>query len=223
MDEQALARIAGQRSPPSGYPREYEVSVELRDGSSIRIRPILPGDAPALAEAIEQADFATIRRRFLGGRPKVTAKLLRWLTVLDYRRRFALVAFDPRDERGIAVARYASLDDGVAEVAVAVDRAWRRRGVATVLLELLAQAAVERGIHTFTAYYLADNTAVTHLLELSAGPRRQCVEEGGTDAAVTLDRRQIAAAISRLFAQQGSDMGTGPDTSTDADADTGTA
>lgn len=185
---------------PCGYPREYELLAELRDGSRIRIRPILPEDAPELKRAIEQADPETARRRFLGGRPKVTERLLAWLTVLDYQQRFALVGIDPRDGHGIAVARFVSQGEGTAEVAVVVDPAWRRRGVATVLVELLAQAAVERGIHTFTAYYMAENTAVTHLLKLSAGGPQQSIQDGSTDAVVTLDRAQIAAAISRLVA-----------------------
>ena len=37
-----------------------------------------------------------------------------------------------------------------------VTPAWRRADLATVLLLLFAKAAAERGIHTFTASYLAD-------------------------------------------------------------------
>ncbi len=187
-----------QGSRPEGYPAEYELILELRDGGRIQVRPILPEDAPALKEAIEQADPDTVRRRFLGARPRVTPKLLAWLTELDYQRRFALVAIDPQEGRGIAVARYVCEEEGVAEVALVVDPAWRRRGVATLLAELLAQAAVERGIHTFTAYYMAENSAVTHLLKLSTGRRRQSIKDGSTDAVVALDRAQIAAAISQL-------------------------
>ena len=189
---------AGRGSRPAGYPREYELFVDLRDGERIKVRPILPDDAPALKQAIEQADPDTVRRRFLGARPRMSQKVLSWLTVLDYQLRFALVALDPRDQRGIAVARYVSQGDGVAEVALVVDPAWRRRGVATVLAELLAQAALERGIHSFTAYYMAQNAAVTHMIELSAGRHRQLTEDGNTDAVMALDRTQIAAIISRL-------------------------
>lgn len=188
----------GRGSRPAGYPREYELFVDLRDGGRIKVRPILPSDAPALKRAIEQADPDTVRRRFLGARPRMSPKVLSWLTVLDYQLRFALVALDPADESGIAVARYVSQGDGVAEVALVVDPAWRRRGVATVLAELLAQAALERGIHSFTAYYMAQNAAVTHLIELSAGRHRQSTEGGNTDAIMALDRTQIAAIISRL-------------------------
>ncbi len=150
---------------PPGYPREYVRQVTLRDGRSVLIRPIQPGDAPALAEAIESADADTIRRRFLGGHPRVTPGLLDFLTTVDYTSRFALVAVEPASQRGVAIARYEPAgQDSTAEVAIAVSPAWRNVGLATKLLRMLAQAAGQRGIHTFTGTYLADNRPVTALI-----------------------------------------------------------
>jgi acetyltransferase len=64
--------------------------------------------------------------RFHGGTPRLTPALLSHLTRLDYVRRFALVAADAQTRHGVAIARYEALDEGVAEVAVAVDPAWRQ-------------------------------------------------------------------------------------------------
>src|SRR6516165_6313356 len=89
---------------PPGYPQEYRRLVTLRDGRSVLIRPVLPSDAPALAESIESADDDTIRRRFLGGHPQVTPELLEFLTTVDYMSRFALVAVEPASQRGVAIA-----------------------------------------------------------------------------------------------------------------------
>ena len=91
---------------PPGYPQEYLRLVTLGDGRSVLIRPIQPGDAAALAEAIESADADTIRRRFLGGHPWVTPGLLDYLTTVDYASRLALVAVEPASQRGVAIARY---------------------------------------------------------------------------------------------------------------------
>ena len=66
------------------------------------------------------------------------------LTQVDYVRRFALVAIDPVRRNGVAVARYESVGNGVAEVAVAVAPAWRDAGLATELIQLMARAAAER-------------------------------------------------------------------------------
>ena len=82
---------------PPGYPAQYEQKVRLGDGRRVLIRPILPSDPPELAEAIRTADPDTLRRRFLGGPPRMSAALLEHLTVVDYAHRFALVASDPAD------------------------------------------------------------------------------------------------------------------------------
>ncbi len=116
---------------PLGYPLEYQRLVTLRDRRRVLIRPVLPSDAPALAESIESADADTIRRRFLGGRPQVTPGLLAYLTTVDYTSRLALVAVDPASQRGVAIARYEPAErDGAAEIAIAVVPGWRGAGLA---------------------------------------------------------------------------------------------
>ncbi len=151
---------------PPGYPAEYEQRVRLANGRRVQIRPILPSDAPELADAIRTADAETLRGRFLGGPPPLTEAVLRNLTSLDYTTRFALCAF--YRGKGIAVGRYAALpptEDGTvaAEVAVAVRPEWRRIGLATAIVERLAARAEECGITHFTALFLAENRPVAEL------------------------------------------------------------
>jgi len=151
---------------PPGYPSTYESFVRLADGRQVEVRPVLPSDAPELAEAIRTADAETLYARFLGGPPPLTEATLDALTRLDYVNRFALVARSRG--RGVAIARYATLppsEDGsvVAEVAVAVTPTWRRVGLATALVESLARRARECGITDFTALFLANNRPVTEL------------------------------------------------------------
>jgi len=183
---------------PQGYPREYERELRLSDGRRALMRPIVPGDSAELGTAIRTADPDTVRRRFLGGPPHVTVELLAHLCTVDYRRRFALVAADPRTGRGVAVARYEATGDDVADVAVAVDPAWRRIGLATVLVETLAEIALDRGIHTFSAYYLAENRPVAALLGHLGAGGRQIIQEGIAEAAVALDRAATEATIQGL-------------------------
>jgi len=83
-------------------------------------------------------------------RPRVTPALLAHLTQLDYVHRFALVAIDAETGQGVAIARYEPAGEGVAEVAVVVHPEWRRMGLASALVLLLAQAAAEHGFHTFS-------------------------------------------------------------------------
>jgi len=172
---------------PPGYPQEYRRLVTLRDGRDVLIRPIQPSDAPALAQAIQSADADTIRRRYLGRHPQVTPELLHYLTTVDYASRFALIAVEPASQRGVAIARYEPAgQDGTAEVAIAVTPGWRDVGLATELLRLLAQAASERGIHTFTGTYLADNRPVTALINAADEPESRVTSGGIAEFSVPL-------------------------------------
>jgi len=175
---------------PPGYPQEYQRLVTLRDGRSVLIRPILPSDAPGLAEAIESADADTIHRRFFGGHPQVTPELLDHLTTVDYTSRFALLAVEPASQRGVAIARYEPAgQDGTADVAIAVTPGWRDVGLAGELLRLLAQAASERGIHTFTGMYLADNRPVAALVNAADEPANRVTSHGIAEFSVPLPPR----------------------------------
>jgi GNAT superfamily N-acetyltransferase len=174
---------------PPGYPKEYQREEGLRDGRRVLIRPILPSDAPELAEAIRTADPETLRHRFLGGPPRVTPALLSHLTVVDYVRRFALVAIDTVSRQGVAVARYEPIGEGVADIAIAVRPAWRRAGLGTLLILSLAKAAAERGVHTFSASYLAENRPVAALVEDADGLGRQVIQQGIAEFSLALDRR----------------------------------
>ena len=179
---------------PPGYPAQYEQEVVLGDGRSVLIRPIRPSDAPELAEAIRTADPDTLRRRFVGGPPRLSAALLEHLTVVDYVHRFALVAVDPLTGRGVAIARYEPAGPGTAEIAVAVSPAWRCAGLATVLILLLAKAAAERGIHTFSASYLAGNRPIAALVQQAGGLGTQVIKQGIAEFTLALDQQPPATS-----------------------------
>jgi len=203
MSSELPAWDAHPADVPPGYPREFERELRLPDGRVVQVRPILPGDQAQLGESFRTADPDTLYRRFLGGPPHVTPALLAHLCTLDYRNRFALVACDAATGQGVAVARYEPVEEGVAEVALAVDPGWRRLGVATALVEMLAEAALDRGIHSFGASYLAGNRPVAALVRLADGGGNPAVRRGVAEVAVELDREQITAAIRAVAAAAG--------------------
>ncbi len=148
---------------PSGYPYDYERQVSLRDGRIVHIRPIVPGDVVLLAREVKEADADTLYHRFFNSAIKLDQRRLRYLTEIDYEKRFALAAFV--DGEGVGIARFEPAGTGVAEVAVVVKPEWRRLGLATEMFALLEEAALERGVVEFEALYLADNHAIERVLE----------------------------------------------------------
>jgi GNAT superfamily N-acetyltransferase len=182
------------RRPP-GYPRELERRLTLADGRVVHIRPVVPGDASALVHAIRTADAETLRARFLGARPPEDPQTIRHLVEVDYRTRLALVAFGAG--RGVAIARYEPMPDspGTAEIAVAVDPAWRRVGLATAMVRLLAEAAAARGISHLAATYYAWNGDVASIISGFGVPHHVSVEAGVVDEEVDLPTSEEAENV----------------------------
>jgi predicted CoA-binding protein/GNAT superfamily N-acetyltransferase len=75
------------------------------------------------------------------------------------------------NEHIIAVGQYHALEGrtDVAEVSFLVEDAMQRRGIGTLLLDLLAEIARERGVNRFSADVLADNHVMLSVFRVSYG------------------------------------------------------
>lgn len=127
----------------------------LRDGRTAHMRPIVPEDAEALVEFYEQVSDQSKYFRFFAPMPTLSERDVRRFTQVDHHARVAFVLTVA--EKILAVASYELLPSGEAEVAFLVQDAHQGRGIGQLLLEHLAQAARERGVHRFTAEVLPDN------------------------------------------------------------------
>jgi GNAT superfamily N-acetyltransferase len=146
----------------------------LRDGSQLVVRRITPDDAPALTEGFASLSEESRRLRFLSAKPRLTSKELRYFTEVDGHDHEALVAVDPASGHGVGIARFVR-DREVptrADVAVTVADEWQQRGVATLLLECLADRARAEGITHYTALVSGENDRVHQLLEHMGIPVR---------------------------------------------------
>jgi RimJ/RimL family protein N-acetyltransferase len=140
--------------------------VTTRDGTSLRARPIEPGDKQALADGFARLSEQSRYRRFFAPLSSLKATDLHYLTEVDHRDHEAIVGFDPKSGDAIGVARFVrSEDPSVAEVAVTVVDDWHGRGVATALLEQLVARAREEGIERFLALVLEENEAAIELFK----------------------------------------------------------
>ena len=186
-------------APPgnaAAYPRELERAATLRDGTIVRIRPIRPEDADRLVEAYDRLSRDTLYQRFFTIMRRLPPDWARMLATVDYHRRLALITEHdgPAGPELIGVARYepAGPPDTV-EVAFVVQDGWQNRGLGAILLEALLAAAEARGIRTFKAFVLTDNTRMLGLLARSTDVQRRTTESGVVELTFTRKRTPPAA------------------------------
>ena len=166
--------------PVPGYPLLWEADVVLRDGGTAHVRPIRPDDAEALQTFhVGQSQRSTYFRFFAPLERLPDAELARF-THVDHHDRVALVAVTTEDgaERIIAVARFDRTGPTTAEVAFNVSDRHHGRGLGSVLLEHLAAAAQERGVHRFTAEVLPQNGRMLAVFREAGYEVRQRLDDG---------------------------------------------
>jgi GNAT superfamily N-acetyltransferase len=129
----------------------------------LTIRPIRPDDEDGLGRMFRRLSPDTVYRRFLSPVKAPRASALRHFANVDHDLREALVA--ESDGEIIGVARYDRIagDRAHAEVAVVVEDAWQRHGVASTLLRRLGETERGRGVDAFTGTMLGDNGPAARL------------------------------------------------------------
>jgi GNAT superfamily N-acetyltransferase len=151
------------------FHESYEETLELKDGSEIRLRLVRPSDKALLVEGFKQLSSESRFLRFFGHKSGLTPRELTYLTEIDGERHFALGAAQIRPdgtEVGVGIARFVRLSESpdVAEPALAVVDEWQGKGLGRQLLVRLSAAAREREVERFRCYVLADNPAMLHVI-----------------------------------------------------------
>ncbi len=139
------------------YPAHWEADIVLADGATAHIRPITPDDAEMLVAFYARVSEESKYYRFFAPRPMLSERDVRNYTTVDNDDRVALII--TVGEKMIGVGRYDRIGAGApaAEVAFLVEDAHHGRGLGSVLLEHMAQAARERGVRKFVADVLPAN------------------------------------------------------------------
>lgn len=163
------------------YPAELERDVTLRDGTTLRLRPIRPDDAPRLVDYYGRLSAHTAYQRFFTVMKRLPPDWARLHSAVDYRTQLALVAErGPREQPElIAVARYEPTEEpNTVEVAFVVLDGWQGKGLGTIMLDELLAAAAARGIKRFRAYVLADNLRMLDLLRRFTDVQERTIDSG---------------------------------------------
>ncbi|MEU8298409.1 GNAT family N-acetyltransferase [Micromonospora sp. NPDC048909] len=139
---------------------EQPVDVLLSDGTTVQLRQIRPQDAPAIVAMHARFSERTRYLRYFSPYPRIPERDLQRFVTVDHHDREAFVVLV--GGRIVAVGRYERLGPAApeAEVAFVVEDAYQGRGIGSVLLEHLADAARRVGIVHFVAEVLPANGAM---------------------------------------------------------------
>lgn len=148
------------------YPVYLETNWQMKNGVDVKIRPIRPEDAELEKAFIESLSEQSRYYRFMHNVKRVTPEMLARFTQIDYHREMALVALVQKDRawEEIGVSRYVLNPDGIScEFAVVVSDQWHRTGIGYKLMELLIEAARNKGLKFMDGIVLRDNVPMRKL------------------------------------------------------------
>ncbi|MGY0002562.1 bifunctional acetate--CoA ligase family protein/GNAT family N-acetyltransferase [Micromonospora sp. I033] len=195
---------------------EQPVDVLLSDGTTVQLRRIRPEDAAAIVAMHSRFSERTRYLRYFSPYPRIPERDLQRFVNVDHRDREAFVVL--AGDRIVAVGRYERLGPGSpeAEVAFVVEDAYQGRGIGSVLLEHLADAARRYGIVHFVAEVLPANGAMLRVFsDFGYQVQRQYADGvvhlnfpiAPTEATLEVQRgrehRTEARSIARLLAPRG--------------------
>ncbi|MGP9018047.1 bifunctional acetate--CoA ligase family protein/GNAT family N-acetyltransferase [Streptomyces sp. BR1] len=198
-----------EKTQDPAYPAHWEADVVLRDGGTARIRPITTADAERLVSFYEQVSDESKYYRFFAPYPRLSAKDVHRFTHHDYVDRVGLAATvggefiaTVRFDRINAQGRPASAPADEAEVAFLVQDAHQGRGVASALLEHIAEVARERGIRRFAAEVLPANNKMIKVFTDAGYQQKRSFEDGSVHLTLDLEPTAESLAVQRAREQR---------------------
>ncbi len=147
------------------YPRKYVVPWELRDGTSVVLRPIKPEDEALLCDLFQGLSEETMRFRFFQViRDMSHESLVRYCNI-DYDREIAIIAETKgKDRRIIGVSRLI-VEPGRkrGEFAVVVGDQWQTLGLGSRLIDCVIEIGRDIGLETIGGDVLSQNQKMISL------------------------------------------------------------
>jgi acyl-CoA hydrolase/RimJ/RimL family protein N-acetyltransferase len=147
------------------YPLWLEEILEI-GGKKITFRPVKPTDERIIQEHYYQLDKTDVVSRFFHEKKSFVSKQIERTFIIDYHKDLTIVAVlgQPGFEKILAVGEYyLNPETETAEIAFSVEKQWQGRGLSSIVIRKLAEAAKKNGIKGLTAYTSKENTRMVKL------------------------------------------------------------
>lgn len=144
-----------------------------RERFSLRVGSVRPHNKKQISDGIRDMSPESIRNRFLGSKRDFSEQELQYLTQLDGWNHYAIGIEELEGKkRGVAIVRLvrASHTDKEAEVAITIIDDYQRRGLGTLLMNLIILAAMERDVERLSFTFLPQNDGIVRLIQKAGVP-----------------------------------------------------
>ena len=152
------------------YPEKYETMFQLKNGKTIKIRPVKPTDERMIQELHYSLDEKDRYLRFFTPIKDFRHKKMQPMINIDYTSDMILVAeVSEKDEEKIIAlgAFFKANQPSIAELAFVVHKEWRGQGITKFLLNYLITIGKELNYKTFTGSILLENKPMLHIINSS--------------------------------------------------------
>lgn len=181
-----------------GHPLHRRGSFRV-DGVVVTVRPVLPGDAAAVARFMAERTDHTRYLRYHAPVPRLTRRQLAAIVDVDHHLCETLLAHV--DDELVGIGQYASGPTGIADLSFVVAEHWQGRGVGGLLADQVIRAACEEGRVGIEATVLAGNRPALRMLHGLPGARTAHHAGATVTVSIPLDQEIEAGAVERSTAR----------------------
>jgi RimJ/RimL family protein N-acetyltransferase len=148
------------------YPARMEETRQY-NSQQVTFRPAKAVDDRQIQEHFYNLDEEDVRARFFGLRKSFFREDVEDMFQVDYINSVSIVAVtgEVGFEKIIGLGVYVREQGTIAEIAFSVSTDWQGKGIASVLLEKIAEAALENGFTSLVAYTLSSNEGMIKLFK----------------------------------------------------------
>jgi len=164
------------------YPEKYETSLTLKNGKTIKIRPVKPTDERMMQELHYSLDEKDRYLRFFSPVQDFRHKKIQPMVNIDYSTDMILVGIysEGGEDKIVAIgAFFKTVKPSAAELAFVVHKDWRGLGITRFLLNYLVKIGRELNYKTFGGSILLENRPMLHIIDTSGYKLNLKKIEGG--------------------------------------------
>jgi RimJ/RimL family protein N-acetyltransferase len=173
---------------------DFEETETLKNGLTVKIRAIRPGDKAGIVDAFGRLDPGSFYTRFFRAKGSLSDQELRAATEVDFENVVALVVTIGAGGKETIIGGGRYLAFGLpsarsAEIAFMVEEDYHGLGIAGRILKHLARIAREKGVSQFEAEVLPQNKAMLAVFSRSGLPMKLTRTEGVIHVTLSLTDR----------------------------------